>query len=168
LIHSTTASGSRARVGTSRPNIGSARAWLKYDPTTQNQKKNSQISQYKMAKVTTAEAAAAIKQHKGFITQAAKTLGISRRHLHTLINRHPTIKEALDDAREEMKDFAESKIYQGINNDNTALLIFYAKTQMKDRGYIERQEIDHSGAVKIEVIYGDRDGKSETAPPKTD
>jgi hypothetical protein len=121
-----------------------------------------------MAKVTAAQCAKAIKEHKGFITQAAKTLGISRSHLHVLINRHPTIKEALTDAREEMKDFAESKIYQGINNDNTALLILYAKTQMKDRGYVERQEIDHSGEMKIEVKYGDRNSQSEKSPPKTD
>jgi hypothetical protein len=121
-----------------------------------------------MAKVTTPQVIEAIRENKGFITQAAKSLGISRRHLHRLINRHPTIKEAVEDAKEEMKDFTESKLYQGINDGNPTLIIFHLKTQAKDRGYIERQEIDHSGAVKIEVIYGDRDGKSETAPPKTD
>jgi hypothetical protein len=112
-------------------------------------------------KVTAAQCAAALKKHKGFITQAAKSLGISRTHLHTLINKHPTIREALDDAREEMKDFAESKLYQGINNGNTALIIFYLKTQAKGRGYIERQEIDHAGEVTIEVKYADRDGRSK-------
>jgi hypothetical protein len=121
-----------------------------------------------MAKVTAAQCAEALKENKGFITQAAKSLGITRSHLHTLINRHPTIKEALDDAREEMKDFAESKLYQGINNDNATLIIFYLKTQAKDRGYIERQEIDHSGGIQIEVKYGDRDGQPEATPPKTD
>jgi hypothetical protein len=118
---------------------------------------------------TTAGAAIkAIRESKGFVTQAAKALGISRMQLHRIINAHPTVKEALIDAREEMKDFTESKLYQGINDGNPTLIIFHLKTQAKDRGYIERQEIDHSGAVKIEVIYGDRDGKSETAPPKTD
>lgn len=120
-----------------------------------------------MTKVTAAQCAKAIKKHK-FITQAAKTLGISRSHLHVLINRHPTIKEALTDAREEMKDFTESKLYQGIDDGNPTLIIFYLKTQAKDRGYIERQEIDHSGGIKIEVTYGNRNSQSETAPPKTD
>jgi hypothetical protein len=118
-------------------------------------------------KVTAKQCAKAIREQKGFITQAAKSLGITRSHLHTLINRHPTIKEALNDAREEMKDFAESKLYQGINDGNPTLIIFYLKTQGKDRGYIERQEIDHSG-VEIQVKYGDRSGQPKTTTSETD
>jgi hypothetical protein len=107
-----------------------------------------------MAKVSTAEASQALRDSKGFITTAAKRLGISRMQLHRLINAHPTIKEALEDAKEEMKDSAESKIYQGINEGNTALIIFYAKTQMKDRGYTEKQEIDQR-TTHIEVDLSD-------------
>ncbi len=121
-----------------------------------------------MTKVTAAEAAQAIKDKRGFVTHAAKQLGISRRQLHRLINNHPTIKEALTDAREEMKDFAESEMYQKIMDGDTTMIIFYAKTQMKDRGYVERQEIDHSGGMKIEVKYGDRHGQSEKSTPKAD
>lgn len=107
-----------------------------------------------MAKVTAAQAAQAVKDKKGFVTQAANQLGISRQQLHNLINKHPTVKEALTDAREEMKDFAESKIYEGINGGNTALIIFYAKTQMKDRGYTEKQEIEQR-TTHIEVDLSD-------------
>lgn len=92
--------------------------------------------------ISAAQAIEAIKDRKGFVTQAAKQLGISRSQLHRIINAHPTVKEALQDAREEMKDFAESKIYQKISDGDTTMIIFYAKTQMKDRGYTERQEID--------------------------
>lgn len=92
--------------------------------------------------ISATEAVKAIKEKKGFVTQAAKQLGISRSQLHRIINAHPTVKEALQDAREEMKDFAESKIYQKISGGDTTMIIFYAKTQMKDRGYTERQEID--------------------------
>lgn len=102
-------------------------------------------------KATAGQAAEALRDKKGFITQAAKQLGITRQQLHNLINAHPTVKEALTDAREEMKDFAESKMYQGIAEGNTALLIFYLKTQAKDRGYVERQEITGADAGPIEV-----------------
>ncbi|KKK75383.1 hypothetical protein LCGC14_2874270 [marine sediment metagenome] len=54
-----------------------------------------------MAKITTSQAAQAIIEKKGIITHAAKTLGISRTHLHYLINKHPTVKEALLDAHKE-------------------------------------------------------------------
>lgn len=93
-------------------------------------------------KVTATQAAEALKEQKGFVTHAAKQLGISRRQLHNIINNYPTVKEALDDAREGMKDIAESKIYDKIEAGDTTMIIFYAKTQMKDRGYVERQEMD--------------------------
>ncbi len=107
--------------------------------------------------VTAEQAIQALRDKKGFITQAAKQLGISRRQLHRLINAHPTIKEALVDAKEEMKDFAESKIYQGIKQGNATLIIFYAKTQMKDRGYVERQEIVGKDSGPVEVAISPRD-----------
>lgn len=106
-----------------------------------------------MPKTTATQAAHALKDKKGFITHAARQLGISRQQLHNLINAHPTVKAALIDAREEMKDFTESKLYQGIADGNTALLIFYAKTQMKDRGYTERQEITGPGGGPIQIDF---------------
>ena len=92
--------------------------------------------------ITAEQAIKAIHNAKGFITTAAKHLGISRTQLHRIINKYPTVREAVTDAKEEFKDFAESKIYQEISNGNTAILIFYAKTQMKDRGYVERAQVE--------------------------
>jgi hypothetical protein len=105
-----------------------------------------------MAKTSVKAAVKAIKESKGFVTQAAKSLGISRRQLHNIINNHPTVKEALEDAREAMKDFAEGKMFQGISDGNPTLIIFYAKTQMKDRGYVERQEITGADGGPIETV----------------
>lgn len=104
---------------------------------------------------TTAQAAQAIKESHGFVSHAAKALGISRVQLYRIINAHPTVKEALEDAREEMKDFAESKIYQKIKDGDTTMLIFYAKTQMKDRGYIERQEVTGVEGGPVIVVNWD-------------
>lgn len=106
-----------------------------------------------MAKVTVKQAVQAIRDKKGFVTHAARQLGISRRQLHKLVNKHPTIKEALIDAREEMKDFAESKMYQKIDDGDTTMIIFYAKTQMKDRGYVERQEVTGAGGGPVKIDF---------------
>jgi hypothetical protein len=102
--------------------------------------------------VTNKDAILAIKESKGFITTAAKRLGISRQRLHTMINKNAKVKEAVVDAREEMKDFTESKMYQGIADGNPTLIIFYAKTQMKDRGYVERQEVTGAGGGPLETV----------------
>jgi hypothetical protein len=103
------------------------------------------------------EAIQAIRDRKGFVSQAAKQLGISRVQLYRILKAHPTVKEALDDAREEMKDFAESKIYQKISDGDTTMIIFYAKTQMKDRGYVERQEITGAEGAPVKVIRVETD-----------
>lgn len=86
------------------------------------------------------KAIAAIKQSQGFVTTAAKKLGISRTQLYNIINKYPTVKEALIDAREEMKDFAEAQLFKNIKDGKETSLIFYLKTQAKERGYVERLE----------------------------
>ena len=56
-------------------------------------------------------------------------------------NEDPDFKEKADDIKELQKDFAESLILKKMKEGDTTMLIFYAKTQMKDRGYTERKEI---------------------------
>ena len=108
-----------------------------------------------MSKPTVADAIAAIKQAKGFVATAAPLCDTSRTTLHDMINKHPKLKEAVDDAREKNKDFAEGKLMMAIDEGNIAGIIFYLKTQAKDRGYVEKQEIEHSGEVKTQVQYID-------------
>ena len=104
-----------------------------------------------MSSLTALEASEAIKKTRGNISQAAKRLGVDRSYLHRFINKHPSVKTAVNDAREGMKDFAESKLMEGIEEGNTALIIFYLKTQAKDRGYVERQEVTGAEGSKIEI-----------------
>ena len=84
---------------------------------------------------------AAVKDSKGFITMIAKRLGCSRKHVYTLLKKFPAAAELVEDERESTKDWVEGKLLQRIEKNDTTALIFYAKTQMKDRGYVERQEV---------------------------
>ena len=102
---------------------------------------------------TTKAAIQAIQDTKGFVSTAAKRLGISRVQLYRIINKHPTVKEALTDAREEMKDFAESKLFTNIQEGKEASIFFYLKTQAKERGYIERQELQHTWQSQLPDGY---------------
>lgn len=108
---------------------------------------------------TAKDAIKAIKESNGFVTQAAAMLGISRVQLYNIINAHPTVKEALVDAREVMKDYAESKLFSNIKEGKEASVFFYLKTQAKDRGYIERQEVTGADgeAITIRVVYDEPD-----------
>lgn len=110
-----------------------------------------------MGKPTVADAIDAIKEANGFITHAARKLDTSRTTLHAMINRHPKLKEAVIDAREGMKDFAESKLLQNIKDGKETSLIFYLKTQAKDRGYVERQELTGKDGDDITIKFSWQD-----------
>ena len=52
---------------------------------------------------------------------------------------------------------AELALYKAIQDGEGWAVCFYLKTQGKQRGYIERQEIEHSGAIGIVKGYITRD-----------
>lgn len=81
-----------------------------------------------------------LKETHGLLTMAAHRAGVS----YTTVKRYATefesVKEAVQEAKISMLDFAEGKLYQKISEGEIASIIFYLKTQGKSRGYIERQE----------------------------
>ncbi len=64
-------------------------------------------------------------------------------------------KNSIDDIREISVDNVESALYKSAIEGNTTAQIFYLKTQGKNRGYVERQEITgYEGmpnSVKVEI-----------------
>jgi hypothetical protein len=51
-------------------------------------------------------------------------------------------KQDLKDAEEAIIDNVESKLLSKIHDGDTTCMIFFLKTKGKDRGYVERQEVD--------------------------
>ena len=91
---------------------------------------------------TASEVIAAIRGSRGLITEVAARLGCSRTHVYRLLDKFSTAKIALSDEREALKDFAEDKLFNQIKSENLTAITFYLKTQAKDRGYVERQEVE--------------------------
>lgn len=88
-----------------------------------------------------------LEKYSGIIAPAAKHLGVARKTLYAWINQSKELQDALQDIREVQKDFAESKLLQNINSNDTGAIKFYLKTQGKDRGYVEKQENELSGSI---------------------
>ena len=109
--------------------------------------------------ITAAQTIKAIQGSKGFVTIIGKRLGCSARHVYNLLDKYPTAREALENERESMKDFAEGQLFKRIEGGDTTAMIFFLKTQAKERGYVERtqQEITgrDGGAVTVRVVYDD-------------
>jgi len=102
-------------------------------------------------KYTQEQMIAALKFAKGMRTKAAKLLGCDYKTLVKYINEYPEVAEAEQLSRETMLDAIELKAYaQAMKGDNT-MIIFLLKTQGKSRGYVEKQEQEHSGELKIKV-----------------
>ena len=93
----------------------------------------------------------------GYVSQAAAILGCHVTTVYMYAKRHPTVQTTWDDIKEKRHDFVENKIMVGIKNDNATLMIFYAKTQMKERGYVERQEIDEKSDRIIRFVWATDD-----------
>lgn len=84
---------------------------------------------------------AALRKNLGNISQSAKAAGIDRATHHRWVKADSRYAAQVDEVTEYSFDFVESKIMKAIQDGNVTMTIFFAKTRMKERGYVERQEI---------------------------
>lgn len=94
-----------------------------------------------MRNITVAEYQEAITLSHGILAAAARRLGVSRVSVHKAVNKHPTLKAALEEARDEVLDLAESRLFEAVNAGTLSAIIFMLSTLGKNRGYVPRQEV---------------------------
>jgi hypothetical protein len=87
----------------------------------------------------------------GNISMACKKANLSRQVYYDWFKTDKEFKEQCEEIKESNLDFAESKLLSHIKDDNVTALIFYLKTQGKNRGYIERTEVDEVDREPIQV-----------------
>ena len=119
--------------------------------------KNGTNGNPKKREETAARIIKAIKETSGLLTMAAAKSGIGYRTICRYVADFPSVKEAAQEAKESMLDFAEGKLYANIKAGDNVAILFYLKTQGKARGYIEKTEISNpeGESFKVEV-----DGKA--------
>lgn len=101
----------------------------------------------------------AIVKAFGNLSTAAKSLSVDRATLYKWIEQE-SLEEAVQEGRNTRLDFVESKLDQKINSGDTTAIIFFLKTQGKNRGYVERQEItgkDGQKIFEVSIIDGSQD-----------
>jgi len=104
---------------------------------------------------TAEEVAAAVYEARGLASIAAKRLGCTAATVRNYAERYATVREAITQAREDLKDFAESKLLSRMNEDDLTAIIFFLKCQAKDRGYVERNEVTGAdgGAIQTQQVF---------------
>jgi hypothetical protein len=94
----------------------------------------------------------ALEKSLGVVTSACKIVGVDRTTFYTYVNEDPEFKKAVDDVENIALDFAESQLHKQIQNGEVSSTIFFFKTKGKKRGYVEKQEMEHSGTIATNVI----------------
>jgi hypothetical protein len=92
---------------------------------------------------------------QGFVTKAAAKLGCTTQTIYNYRDKYKTVADAIFESREKRHDFVESRMMTRIKEGSDTMIIFYLKTQGRDRGYIERYQVEPVGETVIRVIEAD-------------
>src|SRR5262245_33874272 len=87
----------------------------------------------------------ALHATRGLVYLAAKRLQCDPDTVMNYCKRHPTVEQAKHDARGELLDNAEEKLWEAVQRGEAWAIAFALKTIGKSRGYVERQELQHDG-----------------------
>lgn len=88
----------------------------------------------------------------GNIAASTEAMGISRRTYYNWRDSNKAFRERCEDVREELIDYAESKLMINIKEGKEASIFFLLKTLGKHRGYVERQEMEHTGHINFQSV----------------
>lgn len=91
---------------------------------------------------TPEQVAQALLDAHGFTSHAARRLGCCPNTIRKYLEKYPEVREARREARESMTDLAEAALYRAVTDGQAWAICFYLKCLAKQRGYVERVEID--------------------------
>lgn len=94
----------------------------------------------------------AIKKNGGAVYLAARELGCAPNTIYNRMEKVPAMKQAVEDARGEVVDYAEQKLRLAVLNGEPWAIGMTLKTIGKSRGYVERQEVTgkDGGAIVVD------------------
>lgn len=90
-----------------------------------------------------------IIEQSGNVTAVAQAIGFSRVYVYQRINASDALKDALETAREALKDEAEERLRAMVNDvshkDQFNAIKFFLSTRAADRGFGDRQRVELTG-----------------------
>lgn len=94
----------------------------------------------------------ALEKSLGIVTTACKKVGIARLTFYNWYAKDADFAAKVDEIKEIAFDFGESKLYKLMQDDNTAAIIFYAKTKLRHRGYVETYQPNQKEDGKVTKV----------------
>lgn len=90
-----------------------------------------------------------LEKNAGNISKTCKAVNIGRTIFYKWCKQSEHFKKEYENVMENLIDEVESSLMTNIKSGDTIATIFFLKTRGKHRGYIEKQEIEHSMDSKI-------------------
>ena len=89
-----------------------------------------------------------LEQSLGVVTVACSQADVPRSTYYKWLNEDEEFAKQVKDIENVALDFAESKLHEQIQSNNTSATIFFLKTKGKNRGYVERTEVQQETTYK--------------------
>ena len=110
------------------------------------------MTQIRAARLSRKKFLEAIEGSGGIKMLIASRMKCSRVTVDKYIHEYPEVAEAYSSEVESLNDMVESKLISKIQEENSLpAMIFYLKCKGKNRGWVERQEVEHTGPRPIVV-----------------
>lgn len=90
----------------------------------------------------------------GNVTMSCNKVGIARSTYYNWFNNDEDFRKKIEDIepKELFLDFVTSKLVEQISTGDKTSIIFALKTIGKERGWVERQEIQHDTVIESKLI----------------
>ena len=110
-----------------------------------------------MGKIKKKEFIKAVAGSGGVITSIAVKLGVERLTVYKYIRKEGNewTNEHLTQAREKFIDIAEGALMSNVKAKDMGAIKFTLSTIGKNRGYVPKQEVEHSGIDNVNISFGE-------------
>jgi hypothetical protein len=92
---------------------------------------------------------AALRKSLGIVSSACKKAKVSRSTHYEWMKEDEVYSAAVAELRDEALDFVESALMRSVADGNVPAQIFFLKCKGQGRGYIEKQQVEHSGGIDL-------------------
>jgi hypothetical protein len=93
----------------------------------------------------------ALRKCRGIPARAATILECDRQTVLNYCKKYPKVQAAREEAKETLNDWVESQMIKRIEAGSDTMMIWWSKTQMRSRGYSDRQELTGADGGPIQT-----------------
>ena len=101
--------------------------------------------------MTPKKVADALRNSNGMVAAAARQLGCDRKVIYRMLEEHPKVREAREEAADYGLDVAQNKLREAVEEGQPWAIQLTLRTLGRGRGFVERQEHARQGDVQTDI-----------------